>query len=156
MTQAPEKIHNWLNTQLSIARHYGGIYYMGHQYYIDYIDPEQPLVRSDIFSAEAKARKPRVASKDHESKATINPTNAARRFTRASPRSFPPILWAIASCAHRFRRNRDCIRNRLRHLGWQGLATSAPAVGGFAAIARKQAAKVSKAKPKQSEAGSLF
>ena len=57
MSQAPEKIHNWLNTQLSIARHYGGMSYMSHYYYIDYIDPEQPLVRSDIFSAEAKARK---------------------------------------------------------------------------------------------------
>jgi hypothetical protein len=57
MSQAPEKIHNWLNTQLSIARHYGGLYFMGYQYYIDYIDPEHPLVRSDIFSAEAKARK---------------------------------------------------------------------------------------------------
>ena len=76
-------------------------------------------------------------AKSHESKAAINSTNAARRFTRASPRSFPPILRAIASCAHRFRRNRDCIRNRLRHLGRQGLATSAPAMGGSAAMTLK-------------------
>ena len=53
---APEKIYNWLNSQLSIARHGGGINYNGHSYQIDYLDPAQPLVRLDIFKAEAKAR----------------------------------------------------------------------------------------------------
>lgn len=39
-----EKIYGWLNTQLSIARHYGGISFNGHSYVIDYSDPQQPLV----------------------------------------------------------------------------------------------------------------
>ena len=39
-----EKIYGWLNTQLSIARYYGGISLKGHSYVIDYSDPQQPLV----------------------------------------------------------------------------------------------------------------
>lgn len=53
---APQKIYNWLDTQLSLAQHYGGIAYNGHEYQIDYLDPELPLVRLDIFKAEAKAK----------------------------------------------------------------------------------------------------
>ena len=53
---APEKIYNWLDSQLSIARHYGGMSYCGHAYQIDYLDPDQPLVRFDILKAEAKAK----------------------------------------------------------------------------------------------------
>lgn len=53
---APEKIYNWLDSQLSIARHYGGMTYSGHSYAIDYLDPDQPLVRFDILKAEAKAK----------------------------------------------------------------------------------------------------
>lgn len=53
---APEKIYNWLDSQLSIARHYGGMNYNGHDYTIDYSDPDAPLVRADIFKAEAKAK----------------------------------------------------------------------------------------------------
>ena len=57
MTEAPEKIYGWLNTQLSIARYYGGCTYQGHSYLIDMQDPERPLVRQDILSAEKKAKK---------------------------------------------------------------------------------------------------
>jgi hypothetical protein len=48
---APDKIYGWLDTQLSIARFYGGITFRGHQYVIDMADPEQPLVRKDLFKA---------------------------------------------------------------------------------------------------------
>jgi hypothetical protein len=53
----PERIYDWLDSQLSIARHYGGINYQGVMYLIDYSDPQQPLVREDVIKREAKAAK---------------------------------------------------------------------------------------------------
>lgn len=53
----PEKIYGWINSQLSIARYYGGCTYQGHSYLIDMQDPDKPLVRKDIYLAEIKARK---------------------------------------------------------------------------------------------------
>ena len=55
MSAAPERIHNWQHTQLSIASHYGGLSYQGHGYTIAYSEPGQPLVRDDVLRAEAKA-----------------------------------------------------------------------------------------------------
>ena len=55
--KAPEKIYGWLDTQMSIARHYGGLTYLNHSYMIDFNDPDQPLVRQDILEAEKKAKK---------------------------------------------------------------------------------------------------
>lgn len=52
----PERIYGWLETQLSIARFYGGIRYEGRMYLIDTEDPRQPLVRSDVLDAEKKQR----------------------------------------------------------------------------------------------------
>jgi len=57
MTAAPERIYNWLHTQLSIARFYGGLTYRGHDYTIAPSDPGYPLVRADVLAREAKARK---------------------------------------------------------------------------------------------------
>jgi hypothetical protein len=57
MNEAPEKIFGWLDTQLSIARHYGGMKFKGASYVIDFNDPDQPLVRQDILEAEKKAKK---------------------------------------------------------------------------------------------------
>ena len=51
----PERIHGWLNTQLSIARHYGAIDYQGHRYVIAYNERDMPLVRADVLEREAKA-----------------------------------------------------------------------------------------------------
>ena len=56
-TQAPERIHNWLDSQLSIARFYGGIHFRGASYVIALNEPGQPLVRKDVLAREAKARK---------------------------------------------------------------------------------------------------
>lgn len=53
----PERIHGWLNTQLSIARHYGGIEFNGHEYRIAENEEGQPLVRVDVIKREAKERK---------------------------------------------------------------------------------------------------
>jgi hypothetical protein len=57
MNEAPEKIYGWLDTQLNIARHYGGMKFRGASYLIDFADPDQPLVRQDILEAEKKAKK---------------------------------------------------------------------------------------------------
>jgi hypothetical protein len=46
---APDKIYGWLDTQLSIARFYGGITFQDHSYVIDMADPQQPLVRQDLL-----------------------------------------------------------------------------------------------------------
>lgn len=52
---APERIHGWLHTQLSVARHYGGCTYQGASYSIAYNEPGQPLVRHDVMVREVKA-----------------------------------------------------------------------------------------------------
>ncbi len=57
MTEAPEKIYGWMDTQLSVARHYGGCTYQGHPYKVDFNDLDQPLVRMDVMEKEKKAKK---------------------------------------------------------------------------------------------------
>lgn len=52
----PERIYGWLDTQLSIARFYGGCTYQGHSYSIDRAHPQCPLVREDVLAREAKER----------------------------------------------------------------------------------------------------
>lgn len=52
--KGPEKIYNWLNSQLSIARFYGSIRIYGALYVIDESDKDLPLVRSDVLHKEAK------------------------------------------------------------------------------------------------------
>lgn len=58
---APERIHNWLDSQLSVARFYGGITFNGHSYTIAPNEPGCPLVRAlvraDVLAREAKERK---------------------------------------------------------------------------------------------------
>lgn len=56
-TQAPDRIHNWQDSQLSVARFYGGINFNGHRYSIAFSEPGMPLVRKDVLEREAKARK---------------------------------------------------------------------------------------------------
>jgi hypothetical protein len=53
---APDRIYNWLDSQLSIARFYGGIQYNGTRYVIAHDEEGQPLVRWDVLKAEAKAK----------------------------------------------------------------------------------------------------
>lgn len=50
----PERIHNWQYTQLSVARHYGGITYQGQGYTIALNEPGTPLVRNDVLAREAQ------------------------------------------------------------------------------------------------------
>ena len=64
---APERIYNWLNTQLSIARFYGGCTYNGASYAIAFNEEGQPLVRTDVLAKEQKAsRKKAKESSDVE------------------------------------------------------------------------------------------
>ena len=62
MTENPERIYGWLDTQLSIARFYGGINFNGHKYVIDMEDPLQPLVRQETISKKKKIKKKPIES----------------------------------------------------------------------------------------------
>lgn len=57
MSNAPERIYNWLDSQLYIARHYGGCKFNGHDYVIAYKEEGQPLVREDVFKREKKSKR---------------------------------------------------------------------------------------------------
>jgi hypothetical protein len=56
-----DRIYNWLDTQLSIARHYGGINIQGVGYVIDDTykghSNKAPLVKETVLKAEKKAAK---------------------------------------------------------------------------------------------------
>ena len=67
MTTPPERIHGWQDSQLSIARFYGGISYQGHSYVIAMHEKGVPLVRADVLAREAKER--RAADRDAKAQA---------------------------------------------------------------------------------------
>ena len=57
LTNHPERIYNWLDSQLSIARFAGSITINGTVYIVATHEEGQPLVRQDVLMAEAKAKK---------------------------------------------------------------------------------------------------
>ena len=58
MTDHPERIYHWLNSQLSIARFAGSISINGVTYVVATHEEGQPLVRQDVLAAmNAQARK---------------------------------------------------------------------------------------------------
>lgn len=59
--RTPKRIYGWQNSQLSIARHYGGISFNGAQYLIAPNEEGQPLVRIDYWRKEKAARKKKTA-----------------------------------------------------------------------------------------------
>jgi hypothetical protein len=59
----PDRIFDWLYTQLSIARNSGGCTYQGVNYVIDMDHPKKPLVRQDVLTAELKAKKQAVSNR---------------------------------------------------------------------------------------------
>ena len=74
--RTPERIYNWLHTQLSIARFYGGISYNGVDYVIAMDEEGQPLVRRDVkFPRSPKTAKKRAA-KRQDANALPLPPNA--------------------------------------------------------------------------------
>ena len=52
-----DRIYNWLDSHLSIARHYGGAKIGGEHYVIAYNEPGQPLVKESVLTAEKKAER---------------------------------------------------------------------------------------------------
>ena len=57
VTDTPERIYHWLDSQLSIARFAGSITINGAVYIVATHEEGQPLVRQDVLMAEAKAKK---------------------------------------------------------------------------------------------------
>ena len=57
MTDTPERIYRWLDSQLSIARFAGSITINGTTYVVATHEEGQPLVRQDVLAAEEKAKK---------------------------------------------------------------------------------------------------
>jgi hypothetical protein len=62
-TTAPERIYQWLDSQMSIARHYGGLTYMGHSYYVVPSEAGTPLVRADVIEREQKQKRADLRAK---------------------------------------------------------------------------------------------
>ena len=61
--RTPERIYNWLDSQLSIARHYGGCKFNGADYVIAYNEEGQPLVRSDLLRKQkCRKKEPQAAA----------------------------------------------------------------------------------------------
>lgn len=50
---APERIYHWQQSQMSIARYYGGLTYQGHHYTIAANEEGTPLVRDDVLARES-------------------------------------------------------------------------------------------------------
>ena len=68
-SQAPERIYGWRDSQMSIARHYGGLLYQSHVYKIAYCEKGQPLVRGDVLAREAKERRDEIKAKKAQASA---------------------------------------------------------------------------------------
>lgn len=66
--EPPERIYGWMNSQLSLARFYGGCTYQGARYMIDYQAEGQPLVRADVLAREAKEAKQAKSKAWHDAK----------------------------------------------------------------------------------------
>ena len=58
--EAPERIFGWLDTQMSVARFYGGLRYMDRQYFIAPDEEGQPLVRGDVLQRENREKAERL------------------------------------------------------------------------------------------------
>lgn len=58
---APEKIYHVSQTQLSIARYYGGCTFQGYGY--TYNPTEDTLTRNDVLKGEKKPKKEKVLNK---------------------------------------------------------------------------------------------
>lgn len=58
-TSEPKRIYNWLHTQLSVARFYGGMTLNGVMYVIRYDLEGQPLEEVPLLAPKKTKRKPR-------------------------------------------------------------------------------------------------
>ena len=67
--ESPERIYGWMDRQMSIARHYGGLTYQGQSYRIAAHEDGQPLVRWDVIKREAVEAKVRAKAEKQAAKA---------------------------------------------------------------------------------------
>lgn len=75
--RTPERIYGWMNSQLSIARFYGGVKYNGAEYVIAPDEEGQPLVRMDVkFPRKPKAARGKKASSSEPMRELPLPPNA--------------------------------------------------------------------------------
>lgn len=51
-----DRIYNWRDSQLSIARFYGGITIQGVRYTLDFTDPDMPLIRDGVKTREQERK----------------------------------------------------------------------------------------------------
>ena len=63
MNETPERIYDWMNSHLSIARFFGGCTFNGAHYSIATNEEGHPLVRSDVVKREAKERRAAAKAK---------------------------------------------------------------------------------------------
>ena len=68
---APDKIYGWMDSQLSIARFYGGINFNGHHYVIDESDPKRPLVKQATIKKK-KSKRPTKEEAQKNFEAMLN------------------------------------------------------------------------------------
>ena len=66
--EAPERIYGWLDSQLSIARFYGGCTYQGQSYIVAMREESQPLVRWDVIKREASEAKAKAKAEKQAAK----------------------------------------------------------------------------------------
>ena len=82
--RTPERIYNWLNSQLSIARHYGGCRFNGAEYVIAYAEEGQPLVRTDLLK-KPKRKKKAVVTHNAQGQPTCSRSEAEAERSAAPP-----------------------------------------------------------------------
>ena len=87
MTNHPERIYNWLDSQLSIARFAGSISINGVTYVVAMHEEGQPLVRQDVLMAEAKKKERR-----NEQHTSTEDTEAMRLVSK---RRKDMAAWAV-------------------------------------------------------------
>jgi hypothetical protein len=55
--RTPERIYNWQDSQLSIARRYGECRFNGAVYFVAYDEEGKPLVRADVVKRERRTNR---------------------------------------------------------------------------------------------------
>ncbi len=78
--RTPERIYGWMDSQLSIARFYGGIKYNGAEYVIAPDEDGQPLVRMDVkFPRKPKAARKKVSKPEPMRELPLPPNSQVQR-----------------------------------------------------------------------------
>ena len=100
----PERIYGWQGSQLSIARHYGGISYNGAFYVIAYDEERQPLVRQDVKFLRPKKAKRKIFENSSGQTQAFGFFSAHRRAIKPETKhqkmkNLPSTISEIINCA---------------------------------------------------------